>query len=125
MMPMARTRKMWFMAPLALLGFALFVMIGGLVVMGLWNAVLTTVFGWPALGFWQALGLLLLCRILIGGMGFPGMRRPHRARPPFERWRSMTPEDRERFRHGMRGRCGFGPTGGHGSQADAESVDPR
>jgi hypothetical protein len=25
-----------------------------------------------------------------------------------ERWNHMTPEEREKFRQGMRGRCGFG-----------------
>ena len=27
-----------------------------------------------------------------------------------ERWEHMTPEERERFRQGMRGRWGFGPS---------------
>ena len=27
-----------------------------------------------------------------------------------ERWERMTPEERERFRQGMRARCGFGPS---------------
>jgi hypothetical protein len=27
-----------------------------------------------------------------------------------ERWERMTPEERERFRQGMRGRCGFAPS---------------
>jgi len=29
-----------------------------------------------------------------------------------ERWDRMTPEERERFRQGMGGRCGFGPSSG-------------
>jgi hypothetical protein len=29
-----------------------------------------------------------------------------------ERWGRMTPEEREQFRQGMRGRCGFGPSSG-------------
>jgi len=28
----------------------------------------------------------------------------------FERWEQMTPEERERFRQGMRGRCGVMPS---------------
>ena len=43
----------------------------GLVVMGLWNAVLPTVFGFKVIDWPLALGLLVLARILFG---FPGPR---------------------------------------------------
>ena len=80
-----------------------------LVVMGLWNWLMPRLFGLHPIGFWQALGLLLLSKILFGG--FRG-RRPHmqwRGRI-IERWAQMSPEEREKFREGMRGRCGvFGP----------------
>ena len=93
-------RRRWiFLAPLAILGFLLFIAIGGEVVRKLWNWLLPPLFGWPQITFWQALGLLALCRILFGGHGF--CRSNSRRR---------TPEERERFRQGMRGRCGFGPS---------------
>jgi hypothetical protein len=98
-------RKRFFIfAPLILLAFALFIAFGGWVVMHLWNWLLPPLFGWPALTLWQALGLLALCRILFGGFGFHGPRRSRR-------WERMTPEERERFRQGMRARFGFGPPG--------------
>ncbi|HEX3126382.1 MAG TPA: hypothetical protein VH394_03560 [Thermoanaerobaculia bacterium] len=98
-------------APLALLAFALFIAFGGWVVMSLWNWLLPSLFGWPALTFWQALGLLALCRILFGGFGFRGPRRSRR-------WERMTPEERERFRQGMRARCGFArPEGESGGES--------
>jgi len=79
------------------------------VVMGLWNWLMPRLFGLHSIGFWQALGLLFLSKILFGG--FRG-RRPHmpwRGRI-IERWAQMSPEEREKFREGMRGRCGvFGP----------------
>ncbi|MXP57877.1 hypothetical protein [Pantoea sp. Taur] len=96
----------------------------GLLVMSLWNAVLPAIIGVKAIGFWQALGLLVLCRILFGGLGFrPGMfgmarRRMH------ERWMQMTPEQREEFmqhrrersHRGRRDRCDW-----HGRRGDARS----
>lgn len=54
-------------APLALLGMTAFIALGGGVVMVLWNWLLPSLFGWPALTFWKALGLLALCRILSAG----------------------------------------------------------
>lgn len=70
-------------------------------VMLLWNALIPALFAGPVLGFWQAAGLLLLCRILFGGFrghGHHGWR--HRAWRA--RWHRMTPEERNRFRDGFR-----------------------
>ena len=112
-------RKKWiFLAPLALLGIALFIAIGGEVVLHLWNWLLPTLFGWRQITFWQALGLLALCRILFGGFGLGGgghrnsrrrmdgrIRERVRERMA-ERWEQMTPEERKEFRHGMHDRSG-------------------
>jgi hypothetical protein len=75
-----------------------------LVVMTLWNWLAPSLFGWHVINLAQAAGLLLLCRVLFGGlMGRGGM---HWRRRFAERWEQMSPEERERFRAGMRGRCG-------------------
>jgi len=78
----------------------------GLVVMGLWNSLTPAIFGWKAITFWQAVGLLILARLLLGGFrgrsGWSGHWR-HRM---MERWERMTPEEREKFRESMRARCG-------------------
>jgi hypothetical protein len=100
-------KKMIFMAPLAILALVLFIAVGGQVVLHLWNWLLPTLFGWRQINFWQALGILVLCRILFGGFGGHGFRRSHFRSRMGERWQRMTPEERERFRQGMRGRCGF------------------
>jgi len=106
-------RKKWiFIAPLAILGMLLFTFIGGEVVLHLWNWLLPPLFGWRSITFWQAIGLLALCRILFGGFGCRGFGRSHFRHRMAERWERMTPEERERFRQGMLGRCGFGPTPG-------------
>jgi hypothetical protein len=78
----------------------------GFVVMRLWNWLTPGLFGWPQIGYGQALGIFFLSRILLGGLrGGPG-RGMHRRRRMMERWEQMTPEEREKFREGMRGMCG-------------------
>lgn len=98
-------RKWYFIAPAAIAGIVLFTFLGGEVVKLLWNWLLPTLFGFRALTFWQALALLALCRILFGGFGRGGGWAGRRSRRRmYERWERMTPEERERFREGMR-RC--------------------
>ena len=97
-----RKKWMFFLAPPAIV---LFVFLFGELVMHLWNWLLPGLFGWHTISFWQALGLLLLSRILFGGIGHHG--GGHRRRWEMkERWEKMTPEEREKFRQDMRGRCG-------------------
>ncbi len=102
-------RKLIFIVPAAIAGIVLFTFIGGEVVKLLWNWLLPPLFAFRTITFWQAIGLLALGRILFGGRGFYGYPRSRMRRRMMERWDSMTPEERERFREGMRGRCGFGP----------------
>ena len=113
-------RRRWILfAPLAILALLAFVAIGGEIVKLLWNWLLPPLFGWRQITFWQALGLLALCRILFGGFGVKGssrstMRRRMSERMA-ERMEAMTPEERERLRQGMRERCtGPGTTEGKG-----------
>jgi hypothetical protein len=76
------------------------------VVMRLWNWLTPALFGWHLITFWQALGVLVLSKILFGGFrGRPGSGMYWKRRMA-ERWEQMTPEEREKFRQGMRGRCG-------------------
>lgn len=99
-------RRNW---TLRVLGFALlavlFVAAGGAIVMLLWNWLIPSITGWRAIGFWEALGLLILTRILFGR--FRGHGHWHWHRRWHARWESMTPEEREKFREGMRARCGW------------------
>jgi hypothetical protein len=106
-------RKKWmFLAPLAILAIPLFIFIGGEVVLHLWNWLLPPLFGWRQITFWQALGILVLCRILFGGFGHHGSGRSHFRRRMQERCEHMNPEERERFRQAMRAGWGFGPPTG-------------
>jgi hypothetical protein len=103
-------RRWFFLVPAAILGIVVFCAIGGAVVSQLWNWLMPSIFGLRQITFWQALGLLALCRILFGGYGLRGSRRSSFRRRMAARWEHMTPEERERFRQGMSGRCGFGPS---------------
>lgn len=80
----------------------------GFIVMGLWNALLPAILGVKVITFWQALGLLLLSKILFGGFG--GKRwggRSHDWKQKMkQRFESMTPEDREKFKAEWKNRCG-------------------
>lgn len=78
-----------------------------LAVMGLWNWLMPALFGLKAIGFWQALGLVVLSKILFGGfrggpMGGPAQLWRWRIA---DRWEQMTPEERVKFKEGMRGWC--------------------
>lgn len=105
-----KMKKLIWIAPLAMVGMVLFVTIGGGIVMLLWNSLLPSLFSLPAITFWQALGILVLCRILFGGFGCSSGRSHSRSRRAgeriadrvadrvSERLENMTPEERERFR---------------------------
>ena len=84
----------------------------GFVTMELWNWLVPAVFGLKMITFAQALGLLVLSKILFGGFhrhgcGGRGWNRGWRGNWE-ERWAKMTPEEQQRFRAGMRGRRGCG-----------------
>jgi hypothetical protein len=91
----------------------------GFLAMFLWNWLVPTLFSGPAVNYWQALGLLVLSRLLVGGL------RPH-GRGPFghswqharARWKQMTPDEREHFRNRFRG----GWHGRHGHRHEPPSV---
>lgn len=104
---MRRTR--WLIIPVGLLAVVAFAAVGGYVVRWLWNTLLPPLFGLPPVTFWQALGLLALCRILFGGFAMQGGSGSHYRR----RWEAMTPEERElvreRLRQRLRERWGYAP----------------
>ena len=105
---MRRKWKWIFIAPVAMVGIlilvSILVAIGGEVVKLLWNWLLPTLFGWREVTFWQAVGILVLCRILFGGH----VGRSHSRR--------RTPEERERFRQAMRKRFGFDAPSGEAKE---------
>jgi hypothetical protein len=101
-------KRHWVLKGAAFVALAIAVLAGlSFVVMGLWNSLIPSLFGGPAVGFWQAAGLLVLSRILFGGFRGRGGHGPWRQRWR-ERWERMTPDERARLREKFRGRCGWG-----------------
>lgn len=96
-------RKKFFFMPFAILGLALLL---GWIVMLLWNAILPKVVpSVTVLTYWQAVGLLVLSKILFGG--FHGKPRPNPGGPMHfrEKWGNMTEEERAQFKAKWRERC--------------------
>jgi hypothetical protein len=112
-----KATKLMKMASVVIPGILLFIALGGEVVKLLWNWLLPPLFGWREITFWQAIGVLTLCRILFGRLGGSGPSRFGFRRAMAERladrvgdrWDAMTPTERERFRDRVRERCGFDP----------------
>lgn len=81
----------------------------GFVVMQLWNHVLTAVVQVPLIDFWQAIGLLILSKILFGGIRgrWGGSRDCHGGwkSEMREKWRNMSAEEREKLKQEWRDRC--------------------
>lgn len=92
-------RKFFMIIPVALL-FLL-----PLAVMWLWNHVVVDVFSIHAISYGQALGLLILSRILFGRFGFGGGGRPPFGKPFLkERMMNMTDEEKSRMKEEWRKR---------------------
>lgn len=103
-----RARKSFRFFKFCVLGL-LAVAVFGALTMRLWNALMPPLFGLHALTFWQAVGLLVLCRLLFGRFGKPGGGAgfgPGMQGPWGQRWAQMTPEERERLRAQWAERCG-------------------
>ena len=96
-------RRYWWKKAVAFLVFApAFLALVSLVVMLLWNWLVPSLFSGPAIGFWQAAGLLVLSRILFGGLRGRGGYGWRHHRAWHQRWHRMTPEERERFRESFK-----------------------
>lgn len=79
-------------------------------VLRLWNWLMPELFGLHTINYGQALGLLILSKILFGGFRGGRAREMFWRRRMMARWEKMTPEEREKFRAGLGGHCGpFGP----------------
>lgn len=109
-MRMSRGKKLMFLAVAAPLAILVVVGVGGGLVMLLWNWLMPALFGLSPVTFWQAFGLLALCRILFGGLGLHSSAGSRMRRRMGERWDGLSPEERERIRKAMHDRWGLGST---------------
>ena len=88
--------------------FALFVVafiMFGYITMYLWNWLMPDLFNLKTIDFAQAMGLVILSKILFGGIKMRGDRGWGQKRYWKAKWESMTPEDREKFKTEFAVRC--------------------
>jgi len=90
------------------------------IVMLLWNALLPSLFHFPVITWPQALGLLVLCKLLFGNFRGGGDRKQQWKNKMKQHWMNMQPEEKEKFMQEWNKRCGgrspFGPRGRFGPQ---------
>ena len=101
-----KRKKGWLflIIPLAILAF-------GAIVMLLWNALMPDIFHLGEISYWQALGLLILSKLLF--MGKPGGGHHHHDHGAWkeamrQKWETMTPEERDKFKMRLKYKGGFG-----------------
>jgi len=104
-------KKFWLKRGLMFIAFFIVALIVfSAIVMALWNAILPDVTGVKAITFKQAMGILVLSKILFagfGGRGGWGRGRQNEWRNRMqEKLGSMTTEEREKFRAEWKNRCG-------------------
>jgi hypothetical protein len=106
----------------------LFALLFGYVTMLLWNWLVPALFSGPVINFWQALGLLVLSKILFGSFGGGkhcgcGHRSGgHWKSRYYEKMSGMSPEDRERFKAKMKEKWCSRDRGTSGAES-ATSID--
>lgn len=101
---------------------AAFLSLVSFVVMSLWNYLLPAILHVGVITFWQAMGIFILCKILFGfgkgGRRWGGDGNSWMRHGMVERFKNMSPEEREKFKEKMAQRCGHGRWGKHANWDD-------
>lgn len=72
----------------------------------LWNAIITPVMAVGAISYWQALGLLVLCRVLFGQGPWGGKPSlPPGARPSGPHFLNLSEDERQKMRTEWKKHC--------------------
>ncbi|MEL6923222.1 MAG: hypothetical protein AAFO94_04170 [Bacteroidota bacterium] len=82
--------------------FVAFMLMIGWLVMLLWNKIIADVTGWKELSYWQAVGMLVLFRILFGGFGRKARHwkkeHGHWKTKAKDKWYNMSDEERSEMK---------------------------
>lgn len=97
---LSRPVRILLLLPLGLLAILLF----GWIVMLLWNGVMAPVLHVSSVTIWQALGLLILSKILFSSFSGGGNSRGPRMKERMM-WQKLTPEQKEQFKQEWKERC--------------------
>lgn len=102
----------------AVFGALFFAAAMGFATMWLWNGLAVELFAAPIITFWQAIGLLILGRLLTGGFGHRGggwgehWKNKYQMKAQMkERWGSMNEQERKDFMESWKKRNYCGPIG--------------
>ena len=101
-----KKRRLFFELPVI---FIAAIFLFGFIVMLLWNYIFPSALHTEKITYWQAVGLLVLCRILF--FGFVRRYRDHRpsmfggGAPWRQKWMNMSDEERAKFREEWKRRC--------------------
>ena len=122
-------RRFWFGKAVMILVFCTaFIMLFSFIVMSLWNGILPDVLGVKTITFWQALGILVLSKILFSGFGgFHHKKEQFRNRfrqKMLDKFEKMTPEEKQRFKEEWKTRCRGGWRGGPFNDRDFPTQEP-
>jgi hypothetical protein len=104
---MNNNRRSWFRKGILFFFFFIgVILLLSLALMQLWNAILVPAVHVSAINYGQALGIFILSKILFGGFrGGWGPRRGYRMHAMQQKFASMTPEEREKFKAEWKNRC--------------------
>lgn len=97
----SKAKKFIFFLPVV----ALIATLLGYTIMSLWNWILPEIAHTGRLNFWQALGLLILCRLLFGNFNKGGGSFREKAVKMRSKWQSMNEEERAQFKEEYKNRC--------------------
>ncbi len=117
-------KRYWvFKAGKMMILFAGFVLLAGVAVMLLWNALIPTIFDVARITWIQAIGLLILARILVGGRS--GWHRGSHWRKRWEsRMANMSPEERKKWKEEVGHMC-WGDTNDRGEAQDGGPIEAK
>jgi hypothetical protein len=106
---------------------AILIALVGWITMLLWNWLVPELFNGPELSYWQALGLLVLSKILFWGFGGKGHHKSHGSSPYwkhrlYEKFSNMPADQREEFKRKMKEKwCRFDRSDS-GEKSDSANV---
>lgn len=80
--------KGFFKVIFMIIAAAIFILLFGYGFMLLWNWLMPDVFGLPSLGYWKAVGILVMAKLLFGNFEGKGHKKPSKkSRRPFKEWK--------------------------------------